>query len=332
MCPKSPKCIIFADIDLKTDVMKKFFLFFSFLALATGLMAQDCSDLFFSEYVEGSANNKTLEIYNPTSGPIDLSLYVIKRYSNGSPFPTEQLALSGIIQPKDAIVVTNGQTDSIWVSNGGYWSLPIDDELFNLGDLHCSGIYPTPMYFNGDDAMTLETVTGGVIDIFGKIGEQPENGWNNIPPSYTAGSQFWTSWTEDQTLIRKASVKKGVTSNPGLFMVHNEWDSIPEDTFDSLGFHKCDCATLGIGEKSAVMHSLAVYPNPAAGGTIYFNVSAPWTEAEILSLNGTPVLQVVSGGKSRNGRLDAGDLSEGSYVLRIRFEDQTEASTRIIIQ
>jgi hypothetical protein len=296
------------------------------------LLAQDCSDLFFSEYVEGSANNKTLEIYNPTNGPIDLSLYVIKRYSNGSPFPTEQLALSGIIQPKDAIVVTNGQTDSLWVSNGGYWSLPIADELYNLGDLHCSGIYPTPMYFNGDDAMTLETVTGGVIDIFGKIGEQPENGWNNIPPSYTAGSQFWTSWTEDQTLIRKASVKKGVTANPGLFMVQNEWDSIPEDSFDSLGFHKCDCATLGIGEKPASQHSLVVYPNPAIGPMVYFNVSSPWTEAEILTLSGTPVLRIASGSPVRSGKLNTGDLPEGSYVLRIRFEDQTETSTKIIIQ
>jgi predicted extracellular nuclease len=28
--------------------------------------AQPCSELFFSEYVEGSSNNKALEIYNPT--------------------------------------------------------------------------------------------------------------------------------------------------------------------------------------------------------------------------------------------------------------------------
>jgi hypothetical protein len=172
--------------------MKKLLLPLTFFAFSFGAVAQDCSDLFFSEYVEGSANNKTLEIYNPTANPVDLSLYVIKRYSNGSPVPSEQLALSGILQPKDVVVVTNGQTDSLWVSSGGYWSLPISDELYNLGDLHCSGIYPTPMYFNGDDALTLETLTGGVIDIFGKIGEQPENGWNNLPPSYVAGTQYWT--------------------------------------------------------------------------------------------------------------------------------------------
>ncbi|MFO1515441.1 MAG: lamin tail domain-containing protein [Lysobacterales bacterium] len=32
------------------------------------------ADLFFSEYVEGSSNNKALEIYNGTAAPIDLSV------------------------------------------------------------------------------------------------------------------------------------------------------------------------------------------------------------------------------------------------------------------
>lgn len=109
--------------------MKKLLLTPVLALFALSMMAQDCNDLFFSEYVEGSANNKTLEIYNPTSNAVDLSLYVIKRYSNGSPFPTEELILSGTLQPKDVVVVTNGQTDSLWVSNGGYWSLPISDEL-----------------------------------------------------------------------------------------------------------------------------------------------------------------------------------------------------------
>lgn len=311
--------------------MKKLLLSLSFLAFTLGMTAQDCSDLFFSEYVEGSANNKTLEIYNPTSNPVDLSLYVIKRYSNGSPVPTEQLALSGILQPKDVVVVTNGQTDSLWVSNGGYWSLPISDELYNIGDLHCSGIYPTPMYFNGDDALTLETLTGGVIDIFGKIGEQPENGWNDIPPSYVAGAQFWTSWTEDQTLIRKPAVKKGVSANPALFMVNMEWDSIPEDTFDSLGFHRCDCGALGIFETPARIHSVAVYPNPATGNAVFVNASAPWSQAEISLITGQVVRTINrTGASSRDGKLDLVDLKEGVYVVRILFDDESVSFAKII--
>jgi len=185
--------------------MKKILLILPFLFLGS-LYAQNCSDLFFSEYVEGSGNNKTLEIYNPTSETVDLGQYLIKRYSNGSPVPTEELPLAGSIGPGETFVVTNGQTDSVWV--GSYWSVPIDPVLYALGDYHCSGDYPTPMYFNGDDAMTLEKITGEVVDIFGKTGDDPgNNGWNDIPPYYYAGDDWWTSWSKDQTLIRKPGVE-----------------------------------------------------------------------------------------------------------------------------
>jgi hypothetical protein len=310
--------------------MKKLLLSSVFVLFAVSLMAQDCSNLFFSEYVEGSANNKTLEIYNPTNEAVDLSLYVIKRYSNGSPFPSEVLSLSGMLQPKDVVVVTNGQTDSVWVTSGGYWSLPISAELFGKGDLHCSGIYPTPMYFNGDDAMTLETITGGVIDIFGKIGQQPENGWNDLPPSYTAGSQFWTSWSIDQTLIRKHSVKAGVTANPALFMVHVEWDSIPKDTFDSLGFHRCDCGTLGIEDQKTPKPSLVIYPNPAAGNVLNVSVSAEWIRADIYTVTGQPLRSHIQASSSHEGKIDISDLEKGLYILKIYFADQSFIIHKVI--
>ena len=310
--------------------MKKTLLTAMAAICATFMMAQDCSDLFFSEYVEGSANNKALEIYNPTNEPVDLGLYVIKRYSNGSPFPTEALPLSGTLQPKQTLVVTNGQTDSVWVQNGGYWSLPISQELYNIGDFHCSGIYPTPMYFNGDDALTLETVTGGVIDIFGKIGEQPENGWNDIPPSYTAGSQWWTSWTKDQTLVRKPSVKQGVKSNPALFMVHMEWDSLPRNTFDSLGFHRCDCESSNIWEKQNNQHSFIAYPNPVVGNTLKMNASAPWITIEIQNIIGQTISTYHFDGSVRETSLYIPDLNEGVFFVKILFTDSTIAVQKII--
>ena len=38
--------------------------------------------LFFSEYAEGSSNNKYLEIYNPTNADIDLSTYAFPSTAN----------------------------------------------------------------------------------------------------------------------------------------------------------------------------------------------------------------------------------------------------------
>jgi hypothetical protein len=311
--------------------MKKLLLTSVFAVMSVFMIAQDCSNLFFSEYVEGSANNKTLEIYNPTNNAIDLSTYVIKRYANGSPFPTDELILSGTIQPKDVVVVTNGQTDSIWVTNGGYWSLPISEELYAKGDLHCSGIYPTPMYFNGNDAMTLETTTGGVIDIFGKIGEDPgENGWNDIPPSYTAGTQYWTSWTVDQTVIRKFSVKAGVTANPALFMINVEWDSIPKDSFDSLGTHHCDCGQMGIFDNQNPSHSVVLYPNPVLGNILNINTPAGWIRVEISTVTGMMVKEVTQNSITTSGQIDVSGLENGVYLVRITFTDQTVTQTKFI--
>ena len=76
------------------------------------LVAQDCSELFFSEYVEGSSNNKAVEIYNPTNAPIDLSSYSIERYSNGSDAVSDEMNLSGTLNAGETWIVTNSDTNS----------------------------------------------------------------------------------------------------------------------------------------------------------------------------------------------------------------------------
>jgi hypothetical protein len=277
----------------------------------------------------GTGNDKALEIYNPTNNPIDLSLYSIKRYSNGATYPTSELPLSGTIQPKDVVVVTNGQTDSVWVtSGGGYWSPGISEVLYNLGDLHGSGVYPTPMYFNGDDALTLETATGPV-DIFGKIGQQPENGWNDIPPTYVAGTQFWTSWSVDHTLIRKHSVKHGVTAIPAIFMINMEWDSLPINVFDSLRSHRCDCGSTGIWEKNNV-HSFVMYPNPVTGNTLRLNTTDDISSIEIRNTLGQMIRRQDYSSIVRDITFEVGDLIQGMYMIEIYYRDKTTAVQKFI--
>ena len=102
------------------------------------LIAQDCSELFFSEYVEGSSNNKAVEIYNPTDAPIDLSSYSIERYSNGSDAVSDEMNLSGTINAGETWIVTNSDTNS--ANEFGY----IMVELYNMAD-QWAPVYPSPL-------------------------------------------------------------------------------------------------------------------------------------------------------------------------------------------
>src|SRR5690625_2199589 len=120
---------------------------------------EECSELFISEYVEGWSNNKALEIYNPTDQPIDLSEYVVVRYSNGAGFASSANAvqLSGTIQPYDVYVVVLDKRDP----DGTGQEAPVWDELQAKADGFYCPNYNTSnaMYFNGNDAMTLEKGT-----------------------------------------------------------------------------------------------------------------------------------------------------------------------------
>ena len=117
--------------------MKRIILTFLNLCFVSSIIAQDCADLFFSEYVEGPGNNNAIEIYNPTNASINLSGYSINRYSNGSIFSSASWPLSGTIAAGQALSIGNGQVDSVWVTT--YWSLPVDTAFFSMLDDHCNG-------------------------------------------------------------------------------------------------------------------------------------------------------------------------------------------------
>ena len=42
------------------------------------------------------------------------------------------------------------------------------------------------MFFNGNDAITLELIGGNVIDLIGKVGEDPGAGWTS------GDGEIWT--------------------------------------------------------------------------------------------------------------------------------------------
>ena len=133
-----------------------------------------CSEIFISEYIEGWSNNKALELYNPTNAAVDLSDYRLERYSNGATAAqdNQKVDLSGTLAANSVVVVVLDKQDP----DGVDFEAPVWDELAEAADLWVCPVYEenNTMYFNGNDAMVLRKIsTNAVIDIFGKIGEDP---------------------------------------------------------------------------------------------------------------------------------------------------------------
>jgi uncharacterized repeat protein (TIGR02543 family) len=161
-------------------------------------------DLFISEYIEGSSNNKAIEIFNGTGQVVDLSQYTLKLYSNGGINPGSTLNLNGTLAHGEVIVIYNSQSSSLLIN-----AIPSSVTKASHG---VAG-------FNGDDA--IELLKGStVIDVFGVVGER-EN------------------WGEDVTLVRKPEITKGNTTyNAG------EWIEYSQDTFNYLGSHEFNSSSV----------------------------------------------------------------------------------------
>jgi len=101
--------------------MKKNFLSIIMCFIAFGATAQ-CDQLFISEYVEGSVNNKAVEIYNPTPNSIDLGVYSIGKFRNGSTSTGTVVILPDImLQPYETYVIVIDKRDV----NGTGFDLPV---------------------------------------------------------------------------------------------------------------------------------------------------------------------------------------------------------------
>ena len=175
--------------------------------------AAPCADLFFSEYLEGSSNNKALEIYNPTNAAINLSTYSVKAYNNGGTAISNSLTLPNkLLAAHDVYVIANPTAVA--------------------AILGVSDTTSTVTFFNGDDAVVLFKNTD-TLDIIGDVGVDPGTNW-------TVG----TGATSEFTLVRKATVNKGQRN---WVIGATEWDVYPQNTATYLGSHSSNCPGGGGG-------------------------------------------------------------------------------------
>lgn len=166
--------------------------------------AGGAATLIFSEYVEGSSNNKAVELYNASEQPVDLSACRVNRYINGATSPITANLAGGMLAPGDTWVVCH--------SSAGSGLAPLCDELNS-----------TATNFNGNDALTLEC-SGVVLDSVGRVGEDPGSAWGTAPTQ-----------TVDATLRRLPGITRGDTLATDAFEPAQQWTGLPINTFNGLG-------------------------------------------------------------------------------------------------
>ncbi len=308
-----------------------------------------CNELFFSEYVEGSFNNKALEIYNPTGAAVSLDgAYRIVRWDNGS--TTSDLDVR-YVQPISGSVPAYGTyvafLDKRNPSSTGADTILFSDLLAIANSVN--GAFYSPVYdsdpalpntqgsntlsFNGDDAFSLQKKSGNNwsnVDIFAVIGERPLNGnggtspnggWTNVAP-YTDGQNAY--WTKDQTLVRHSNVTTGTTVNPGLnqWDVSAEWDSLAMNTFTNLGSHNCSCNANAISENE-LSAKTTVYPNPASDN-FFVKSSENISKVEVWNISGQ-LVSTINADNKKAVRIFVPGISAGLYIAVIH----TQAGTAV---
>ncbi len=176
-------------------------------AAASPVRAASPTELFFSEYIEGSSNNKALEIYNGTGAAVNLATggYNVQMFFNGSATAGLTINLTGTVANGDVFVLAQSSANATILAQA--------DQTNGSG------------WFNGDDAAVLRKGTT-VIDVIGQIGVDPGTEWGTGLTS-----------TADNTLRRKAAIGAGDTNGTDAFDPSIEWDGFATDTFGGLGSH-----------------------------------------------------------------------------------------------
>ena len=142
--------------------------------LFSGGGSGNTNELFFSEYVEGSSNNKALEIANFTGSSVDLSSYDIRKQTNGSGSWGSVYALSGTLADGDVFVIANSSAVA---------------SVTSIADVTTgSGV----VTFNGNDPMALFK-NGVLVDVIGTFNDT-------------------SNFAQNTTLRRKSSVNEPNTT------------------------------------------------------------------------------------------------------------------------
>ena len=173
------------------------------LAVAAALPIMANAEVLISEYVEGSSNNKAIELYNNSDVAIDLTGYKLVRYKDGDSASLDMVELTDTIAAKSVKVILHPSAAI---------TLPASTDSMT-GNL----------YFNGGDAVGL-LKDGVLVDVVGEI--PTPAGWgfdttfqrklDSLTASTTYDASQWATLDKD-TFSGLGSLDAAVTPEPSTF-------------------------------------------------------------------------------------------------------------------
>ena len=164
--------------------------------------------VFITEYVEGSGDNKSIEIYNGSKSSVNLTNFTIQQSNNGKGY-----GATDYIYSIPASSIPSGKIFVFCNANS---------TITNFDKDSTSAVFQ----FNGNDAIALFDGTL-IVDQIGNADEQTS--WS------VAGV---AKATENHTLRRKTSVIQGTAdwaASAGTTAENSQWEVLDQDTFDGLG-------------------------------------------------------------------------------------------------
>ncbi len=168
------------------------------------------TELFISEYEEGTSFNKCIEIFNGTGQTVDLSNYSVKIAPNGGSWGTI-LAMTGTLENNNVYVISHPSANATILNQAD-----VTSDVTN---------------YNGDDALGLFH-GDNLIDAFGVYQTDPGTAWN------VAGV---VGATLNHTLVRKPTVISPTpdwATSAGTDVDNSQWIVYSQDTFTYLGSHE----------------------------------------------------------------------------------------------
>ncbi len=236
--------------------------------------------VFFSEYIEGSSNNKAIEIYNATGATINLDEYSIMTNYNGNPWSGQYHFPAGAtLAAGDVFVVANDAADSLILAVA-------DDSLhYNAGGYVVG--------FNGDDVRALfhktSATDSAMIDIIGAYdGVDPGKGWDVAGVSEA---------TKDHSLIRKGSVMFGDTSwvaIAGTDSASSQYLVYPKNDFGFIGSHTiAGGSNTYLWSTGETTETITVNPTTTTTYTVVVdNGHCQATDSVVVTVNAVPVVNL----------------------------------------